>query len=142
MEPNEPTASPESSQPHQPQAAQGALDPNLGGLLSYLLFGWVGGLIMLLTQKHREVRFHGMQSILFSAALFAIYIALTIVSTIFGAIPGLGVLSGLVTLAVLPLVWLGSLALWIFLCVKGYQLAHFKLPFVGDLAEQWSGYHS
>lgn len=141
MEPNEPAASPESSQP-QPESAQGALDPNLGGLLSYLLFGWVGGLIMLLTQKHREVRFHGMQSILFSAALFVVYIALTILGSVFGAIPGLGFVATLVGLAVLPLVWLGSLALWIFLCIKGYQLAHFKLPFIGDLAEQWSGYHS
>lgn len=142
MEPTEPTASSESQQPQQPRPAQEGLDPNLGGLLSYLLFGWIGGLIMLLTQKHREVRFHGMQSILYSAALFVVYVGLTILSTVFGVIPGLGFLSGLLTLAVLPLVWLGSLALWVFLCIKGYQLAHFKLPIIGDLSEQWSGYHS
>jgi uncharacterized membrane protein len=33
-------------------------------MLSYLLFGWIGGLIMFFTQKHPEVRFHAAQSII------------------------------------------------------------------------------
>ncbi len=118
---------------------QGGLDPQVGGLLSYLLFGWIGGLIMFLTQSHREVRFHGMQSIVFSVALLVIYIGLTVVSGILSFVPFLG----LIIAAVLtPLIGLASFALWIFLCIKGYNLDHFKLPVVGDLAEQWSGYHA
>lgn len=124
--------------PHQPAG----LDPKIGGLLSYLLFGWIGGLIMFLTQSDREVRFHGMQSILYSVALLAIFIGLGVISTIVGFVPGLGIVSGFIGLALYPLVWLASVALWIVLCVKGYQLAHFKLPLVGDYAEQFSGYHS
>lgn len=124
------------------EAAGEGLDPKVGGLLAYLLFGWVGGLIMFLTQKHPEVRFHGMQSILLSVAILAVYVALTIVSSVFGLVPGLGFVAALVTVALIPIVGLASLALWILLCVKGYALEHFKLPFIGDFAEQWSGYRT
>ena len=121
-----------------PQGDSGGLDPKVGGLLSYLLFGWIGGLIMFLTQKHPEVRFHGAQSILFSIALFVLFVALGILGTIFGLIPGLGFISTIVTLALYPLLWLASVVLWVFLCIKGYNLDHFKLPMIGDMAEKWA----
>jgi uncharacterized membrane protein len=95
---------------------------------------------MLLTQEHPAVRFHGLQSILYSVALLVIVVGLGVVSAVVGLVPGLGFVGGLITLVLYPLVWLGSVALSIFLCIKGYQLAHFKLPVVGDLAEQWTGY--
>ena len=136
-----PQQPPPQQQGGQQGGSEGGLDPKIGGLLAYLLFGWIGGLIMLLTQSHREVKFHGAQSILFSVALIVVYIALSIVGTIFGFIPGLGWLGGLVTLALMPLIWLASMVLWIFLMIKGYNLEHFKLPLVGDWSEQLSKYH-
>jgi uncharacterized membrane protein len=110
--------------PGEGQTAAGGLDPKIGGLLSYLLFGWIGGLIMYLTQTHPEVRFHAAQSILTFGGL-------TIVSFVVGLIPGLGVVLS-------PLIGLLSLVLWIILSIKGYNLEHFKLPVVGDMAEQWA----
>jgi uncharacterized membrane protein len=118
----------------QPPAGDG-LDPQVGGLLSYLIFMWIGGLAMYLTQRHPEVRFHAAQSILTSIAIFAIYVGLAILSAIVTI--GVGALQAVFTL-LFTLLWLASLALWILLCVKGYQLEHFKLPVVGDMAEGWA----
>lgn len=124
----------ENLQYDTPSAPAGdGLDPKVGGLVAYLT--WVGGLIMLLTQKHREVRFHAAQSILLSIALVAVYIALGIVQLIAGFILWwLGALFSVLY----GIVGLASLALWIFLIVKGYNLVHVKLPLIGDMAEKWA----
>lgn len=121
----------------QNQASTGGLDPNVGGLLSYLLFGWVGGLIMYFTQKDPEVRFHGAQSVLVSLAWFAVYIGLLIVSTVSAFVLDSFAIAGLFTL-LYGLTALAAFGLWVFLCVQGYQLKHTKLPVVGNLAERWA----
>ena len=122
----------------QGSSADGGLDPKVGGLLSYLLFGWIGGLIMLLTQKHPEVRFHGAQSILVSIALFALYVVLWIVGIIVSFVPGIGFIGAILLFLVNLVVPLAALALWVLLCIKGYNLEHFKLPVLGNYAEKWA----
>lgn len=131
---NDPLTPP--SEPVQPVATTG-LDPKVGGLLAYLLFGWIGGLIMFFTQKDPEVRFHGAQSVLMSIAIFAVYVALGIVSSVLTFGVNSLALLGLFSL-VYTILGLGFFALWILMCVKGYQLAHFKLPVIGDIAERWA----
>lgn len=111
--------------------ASSTLDPKLGGLLAYL-FGWVSGLVIYLTQRDREVRFHAAQSILFSAVLTVLGIAVNILGALLGGFLGL-----LLSLAYL-LVALGSFALWIYLMVSAYGQKHVKLPVIGDVAEQWA----
>ena len=110
-------------------AQSGGLSPNIAAMLSYLLFGWIGGLIMYLTQKDREVRFHAAQSILTFGGLAIISLVITIVNAAAGS---------LLLLALSWLISLLSFALWIFLSIQGYQLRHTKLPIVGDIAEQWA----
>jgi uncharacterized membrane protein len=111
----------------------GGLAPNIAAMLSYLLFGWIGGLIMYLTQKDREVRFHAAQSILTFGGLNIICWALwgiDVVSVFTGSF-----------LFVMSFYWLFSLlsfVLWIFLSVQGYQLKHTKLPVIGSIAERWA----
>ncbi|MEX0659259.1 MAG: DUF4870 domain-containing protein [Egibacteraceae bacterium] len=133
--PGSPMPPPQGGQPGGvpqggPPSADG-LDPKVGGLLSYLLFGWIGGLIMYLTQKHPEVRFHGAQSVIVFGGITVAWIALQIIAVVlpFG---------GILTFFVGIVLWLGSLVLWVILCIKGYNLEHFKLPVAGDLAEQWA----
>lgn len=105
------------------------IDPQLAGLLAYLL-GVVSGLVIFLVEKqHQEVRYHAAQSIIVSVALIVVNIALSIV----GAIPVIG----WITLIAMPLIGLGALILWIYLLVQGYQLNHVRLPWAGELAEQW-----
>jgi len=114
-----------------PPTTSTALQPNVASLLAYL-FGWVGGLVVHLTQHAREARFHAAQSILLSGAVMALYIALTIVGAF---MPGVvQVLLSLVSLVVS----LGFLGLWIYMMIQGYGLKHTKLPIIGDLAEQWA----
>lgn len=120
------------------EAAGAGLDPKVGGLLAYLL-SWIGGLIMFLTQKHPEVRFHGMQSILYNVAAGVVVTAIWILGTIAGMVLGpLGLLFNLLGFVA----WLAAFVGWILLCVKGYGLEHYKLPLIGDFAEQWSGYRT
>jgi len=116
-----------------PQAQAAGLDPKIAGLLSYL-FGWIGGLIIYLTQKDREVRFHAAQSIILSVGLTLFWIVWQFVTSIF--VRGLGTLAlfGLISLVI----GLGTFGLWIYMCIQGYSLNHTKLPFAGDLAEQWA----
>ena len=109
------------------------LDPKVGGLLSYLL-GWIGGLIMFFTQKNPEVRFHGAQSVLMNIALVAVYIVLSILSAILAF--GFG---GFALFTLLySLLGLGALVIWVIMCIKGYNLEHYKLPVIGDMAERWA----
>jgi uncharacterized membrane protein len=122
--------------PPPPSTAEG-LDPKMGGLLAYLLFGWIGGLIMYFTQKHREVRFHGAQSVLLSIVLAGFYIALGIVTSMFAFIFSSFAIWSLMA-AIQGLLGLATMALWVLMCIKGYQLEHFKLPVIGDIAEKWA----
>jgi uncharacterized membrane protein len=76
--------------------------------------------------KNPFVRFHALQSIFLTVALFVLNFASML----------LGSALGLAGLAVLPLLWLATLGLWIVLIYKAYQIRIFKLPVIGDLAEQ------
>ena len=130
--PGEPQDRPVGAVPPDGQAAASeGLDPKIGGLLSYLLFGWIGGLIMFFTQKHPEVRFHAAQSIV----VFGGWSVLGILINIFQ----LGLRSGILAVLI-GLVWfvlgIGVFVLWIILCIKGYNLEHFKVPVAGDYAER------
>lgn len=120
-------------QQQNPYGAPGAsgstmsLDQNVAAGLSYVA-GWVTGLVFFLIEKqNRLVRFHAMQSILFSAT----WIGLWIVVGIFTAVlPFLGFLSGLV--------FLGMFVTWIILLVNAFQGKYFKLPIIGDYAERYA----
>lgn len=112
------------------------LDPKLAGLLSYL-FGWISGLIIFLIEKDdKTVRFHALQSIFFNVALIIVGIAMSIIIGIIAVIPGLN----LALIAIVPIFyavfWIGTLVVWILLMVRAYQGEKWKLPVIGDIAEQ------
>lgn len=96
------------------------LDPKVGGLLAYLV-GWISGLILYLISKDPYIRFHAMQSII----LFA---ALSIINIVFGFIPFISFIVILINIA--------AFVLWIVLMVKAYSGEKFKLPVIGDIAEE------
>ena len=101
------------------------LEPNIAGLLCYVL-GWISGIVFLIIeQKKRFVRFHAIQSII-------VFGSLNIAGTILGHIPWLGPFFSTV---------IGILAfiLWIVLMVKAYHNQFYKIPIAGDLAERYSG---
>ena len=95
---------------------------NLMAAASYLL-GFITGIIFLLVEKQSQfVRFHAMQSTILFGAIFIANIAL-------GFIPILGWLLGLV-------LSFAAFILWIVLMWKAFQGEIYKVPFVGELAEQ------
>ena len=101
------------------------LDSKIGGLLCYLL-GLVTGVVFLVIEKQNaDIRFHAYQSTATFGGLF-------VLSVVAGFVPVIG---GLVQMVLGPI----TLILWIVLMVKAYQGQKFKLPVVGDIAEDWAG---
>ncbi len=99
------------------------LDQNVAGLLCYLGTVITGIIFLIIEKKNKFVRFHAMQSICF-------FVAIWIVTFVLGFIPFLGwVLSGIISLA-------GVIG-WIVLMVKAYNNEYFKLPVIGNLAEDF-----
>lgn len=95
---------------------------NMMGAVAYLL-GFITGIVLLLTEKENKfIRFHAMQSTILFGGLFVIGIVL-------GFIPLLGWAVGL-------LLSVAEFILWIVCMIKAYQGEMFKLPVVGDMAEQ------
>ncbi|MCE0487943.1 DUF4870 domain-containing protein [Ornithinimicrobium sediminis] len=118
----------------QPATSGGGLDPKVGGLLAYL-FTWLSGLVVYLTQRDRELRFHGAQAILLGIAWVVAVFAWTVMSVVVGfASDTLGSLFGFVGW----LLGLAFVAVWVLMMVKAYNQEHYKLPVIGDLAETWA----
>lgn len=85
-------------------------------------------------RRNRFVRFHALQHLLLFCVALGSAIAAAILWTVLDLIPFMRVLvfpfAGLISLA-----WL---FLWLLLVVKAYHHEMFKLPWIGDYAEQWS----
>lgn len=109
------------------------LDENVAGLLSYVL-GWVTGLIFFLIDKRPFVRFHAIQSIGLSIALFAVYLVIGVLFTMLHFMS-----MGFLALAIYPLLGLLILVLWIFMMYKAYQHEKFMLPIIGPIAANMAG---
>lgn len=98
------------------------LDQNIAGLLAYL-FGFISGIVFLIIEKENKfVRYHAWQSIMVFVSIFLLGIILSF-------IPFIGIIFSLLLTPV-------SLILWVLLMWKAYNGEMYKLPFVGDLAEE------
>jgi uncharacterized membrane protein len=109
------------------------LEENVAGLLCYVL-GWVTGLIFFLIDKRPFVRFHAIQSIGMSIALFAVYLVIGVLFTMLHFMS-----MGFLALAIYPLLGLLVFALWIFMMYKAYQHEKFMLPIIGPIAANMAG---
>jgi len=98
------------------------LDPKLGGLLCYLLGILTGIAFLVLEKDDDDIRFHAYQSTATFGGILLLSLAL-------GFVPLVG---GIGQALLGPI----SLILWIVLMVKAFQGERFKLPVVGDWAEE------
>lgn len=97
------------------------LKENLDGLLCYV-FGFITGIIFLVIDKESQfVKFHAIQSILFSVMIIVLNFVLDF-------IPVLGwILSGILNIV--------FFVLWIIVMVKAYKMEKFKIPIIGNITE-------
>ena len=142
-QPEPPAAPPQAAAPTPPtpspagsEETSSNMDPKLAALLAYL-FGWIGGLIFYLIEtKNKYVRFHALQSIFLSIAFFVVFVAISIITGILAAIPGVGLVMIFVGPLITGVLGLGGLVLWIMLMVKAYQGEKWMLPIIGELADK------
>jgi len=112
----------------------GFLTENIAGALAYLSF--IPAVIFLLVEpyrSHRFVRFHSIQCLLCWLAAILIACVLRLLALVIFWIPLLG---PLLLALVATLSALAAFVLWIVLIVKAAQTEMFKLPWIGNYADQ------
>ncbi len=113
------------------------LEPNIAAGLAYIL-GIIGGLLMMFGGgTNKFVKWAAAQSI----TLFIFYIAAIIVATILNVILGivhLWPLMGIVSL-IMMIVGLGTLVLYVWGAINGFQGKDVRLPLIGDYAAKFFG---
>ncbi len=108
---------------------------NIAAVIAYITI--IPAIVFAYVEPFRRnlfVRFHAFQHILLFVAGLAFTLAFSLVVMVLQLIPFMRVL-------VFPLIGLISLAwvfLWALLVMKAYHYEMFKLPWIGDLAEEWS----
>src|SRR6266404_3159027 len=105
------------------QSSATGLGRNTEAALSYVL-GPITGVIFLVLSKDKFVRFHAMQSIVFSVAGFVLNMILGFT---------------IVLALVLPILWIAEFVLWLVLIYKAWQGEMYELPVLGKFAKQFLG---
>ena len=104
-------------------AQSGGLSETAAGAIAYITI--IPAIIFLAMEPYNRssfVRFHSWQSIFLGIAAVAIDIILTFIP--------------IVGWILLPIVGLGFLVLWIIVIIKASKGERFKVPFIGNFAEQ------
>lgn len=120
-------SSPEA--PGNPTSASG-LTENVAGMLSYITIA--PAIVFLVIEpynKSRFVRFHAFQSILY-------WVSLVAVAFLMGILTSFSSILGLLLIPLQAIIWLAFLVVWVLCVVKAFNHEKFKLPVIGDMAEQ------
>jgi uncharacterized membrane protein len=112
------------------------LDENIVAALSYVFGPFSGIFVLVMEKENKFVRFHALQSTLWFLMLMVIGWIIGIIGSVFGSIFLIGLLFRGVFSIIGGIVSMVSLISWIFLMVKAYGGATFKIPIIGDVV--WS----
>jgi uncharacterized membrane protein len=127
------TATPSSGISSSLSAGVG-LSMNLAAALSYAL-GLITGILFLVLEPYKNnrlVRFHAMQSVIFSVACIAFAIVWSIGVRILVSVMGYWVLTIDVSLRLL--VGLGIFLYWLYVMFQAYNEREYRIPRIGDIA--------
>jgi uncharacterized membrane protein len=118
------------------------LDANVTALIGYLI-GIVALILIFIEKDNKFVRFHAIQSVLWSAICTVAIIVIAIVGFIISAVlsqvsGGLGAIAGLLVLLIYIGLFFGLIGGLIFGAIKAYGGSMSKLPVAGGFAEKWS----
>ena len=101
--------------------------------VSYVLGILTGIIVFLVSEKNdRYTKFHAVQSIFFHVSIIIIFWVLGILLLPFGMSP---LMMPMAYVIVLPMLGLAAFVIWIVLIIKAYNGVKFKLPVIGELAE-------
>ncbi len=108
------------------------LSENIEGALCYS-FGFVTGFVFLfLEEQNKFVKFHAIQSIIAFLPLFITFIAITF-------LPMVGMIMDMMSWPiVVPVFSFIIVIFWIFMMYKAFIGEKYKLPMIGDFAENQS----
>lgn len=112
-----------------------SIQENIEAALTYSL-GFLTGIIFLIIEDNKFVKFHAIQS---TGTFISLFILNAFINTLY-VIPYIGWLISLL----IALLTIAEFALWIFLMHKAYNNEKFKLPIIGDIAEKnsmWGKYN-
>lgn len=120
--------------PYPPPVAGSDLQPNIAGLLCYPLSVITGIIFLVLTPYNRDqfIRFHAYQSIFFGVAMFILNILLGIVTIVTPGFLDRMLYTGMQLLALGGTAWM---------MYQAYLGNRFKLPVIGDMAENQASKH-
>jgi uncharacterized membrane protein len=120
------------------QAPSIGLTSNIAAALAYVL-GFITGIIFLVLEPYKRdrfVRFHAMQSILYSAACIVFRIAWSILVSISMSFTAW---MAVVLVPVGLLIALGMFVFWLYLMYQAYSNREFRIPFIGAIAAKQVG---
>jgi len=117
-----------------PAASSTGLTMNLAAALSYALGAITGVLFLVLDpyKANRFVRFHAMQSVLFSIACVIVSIIWSIGVGMLVSIAGYWVLT--VDIPLRLLFGLVIFGLWLYVMFQAYSQHEYRIPWIGDIA--------
>lgn len=118
------------------------LDGNVTALIGYII-GLVALILIFIEKDNKFVRFHAIQSVLWSTGCTIAIVAIAIVGMILAVVlaqvsSSLGSIVGLVVGLLYFAGFIGLIGGLIFGAIKAYGGNMFKLPVVGNFAEKWS----
>lgn len=126
----------------QNQKSAIGLDANVAALIGYPI-GILALILIFIEKDNRFVRFHAIQSVLWSVGLTVVFVVLMIVGSIIGF--GVAMVSSTLAFfvwAIFALLYLvffvGLFGGIIYGAIKAYGGQMTKLPIVGGLAEKWA----
>jgi uncharacterized membrane protein len=116
------------------QGKVGGLPENIAGSLAYLTF--FPAIVFLLLDPYKKnafVRFHSFQCIFLSLASLLMGVTIRLLGILLSMLPVVGYL---LFVLISIVIGLAAFLIWLVLLVKAFQGEAFKLPVLGNLAEQ------
>ena len=104
------------------------------GVLIALAYLWLLALIPLMTAADDEVKWHAKHGLVLTGAEVVVFSAYVILTTVVG-IATLGI--GFILALLLPIAWIGVLALHAIAIVKGLNGSRLNVPVVTDLVNRF-----
>jgi uncharacterized membrane protein len=120
------------------QPASSGLTSNVAAALAYIL-GFITGILFLVLEPYKQnrfVRFHAIQSILYSAAGIVFRIGWSILVSALIDVTGW---AGLVLVPVGLAISFGLFCFWLFLMYQAYSNREFRIPVIGAIAARQVG---